>query len=134
MLHSAEISSQSLISNVTEDKSRSLTDSILFRSSIEGSEMNRSVSNWYNHPDYKTGDEAVILHQGDIAVLKLDRPVPFTKYSTPACLPPNSVPLDESTMSSRQCYATGKMKYHTINDQSTLIFPALYFADFFLHP
>ena len=92
--------------------------------------MNRSVSNWYNHPDYKTGDEAVILHQGDIAVLKLDRPVPFTKYSTPACLPPNSVPLDESTMSSRQCYTTGKMKYHTIDVQSKLTFAALYFADF----
>ena len=57
------------------------------------------VSKVLPYPDYKPVDG----HHGDIALLKLKRPVTYTNTIRPICLPSADVDLDQFEV----CYVTG---------------------------
>ncbi|XP_077129937.1 transmembrane protease serine 9-like [Ranitomeya variabilis] len=56
------------------------------------------IDSVYNHPDYKSA-----AHTWDIALVKLDSPVSYTKYIMPICLPAFSVTFPNGL----ECWVTG---------------------------
>lgn len=66
------------------------------RNSQEGTESDIRVARVFKHPSY-----ARRTLNNDIALFKLSKPIAFTKYVQPACLPSRDAPVGTS------CYITG---------------------------
>ena len=62
----------------------------------EGSEVDIKVEKVIRHPDFDRH-----TYNNDIALFKLEHPIKFNKYVSPACLPKNDVPPGTN------CYVTG---------------------------
>lgn len=70
----------------------------------EGTETSIGVSKIFMHEEYSTPSQ----FDKDIAVLKLNRPIPFDKYVGTVCLPDKNAPVPVGT----KCHISGWGKIH----------------------